>query len=165
MKTVCACVERLCVHGGPPHAPRCHSIHPVISNYGETQVFATASLGLPDLICSTPSVNQPLTRRSMARNGPRFSSRICRRGLWGIITCIWGREDDDSKWIFYLKKGIRLLLLQWTQWHKCRIYELKNLKVQKMLQKAKWRTWDTVCHPVKHSGNHFSLAATHNRCH
>lgn len=85
----------------PSRPPRCHSIHPVISNYGETQVFATASLGLPDLICSTPSVNQPLTRRSMVRHGPRFSSRICRRGLWGIITCIWGREDDDSKWIFY----------------------------------------------------------------
>lgn len=104
-RTVCARVARLCVRCGPPHAPPCcHSIHPVISNYCETQVFATPSLSLPDLICSTPSVNQPLTRWSTVRHGPRFSSRICRRGLRGIITCIRGREHGDSKWIFYYKK-------------------------------------------------------------
>lgn len=75
----------------------CHSIHPVISNYGEAQVFATASLGLLDLICSTPGVNQPLTRWSTVRHGLLFSFRIRWDGLWGVISCIWGREDHDSK--------------------------------------------------------------------
>lgn len=54
----------LCVHTADP---LCCSIHPVISNYREPQVFATASPRLLDLICSTPSVNQPLTHWFMVR--------------------------------------------------------------------------------------------------
>lgn len=53
---VCVCV---CAQAVDPSL--CHSIHPVISNYSEPQVFATASPGLLDLICSTLSINQPLT--------------------------------------------------------------------------------------------------------
>lgn len=51
----------------------CHSIHPVISNYSEPQVFATASPSLLDLICSTPSVNQPLIHCFMGRHDPLSS--------------------------------------------------------------------------------------------
>lgn len=102
----------------------CHSIHPVISNYGKTQAFATASVGSLDLICSTPGVNQPLTRWSTARHGLLFSFRICWNGLWGVISCIWGRKDHDSKLIIYQIKSngvmnIRSLLLWWTRWKKC----------------------------------------------
>lgn len=63
MENACA-YALLCVQAADP---LCCSIHLVISNYNKPQVFATASPRLLDLICSTPSVNQPLTHWFMVR--------------------------------------------------------------------------------------------------
>lgn len=143
MKTVCARVARLCVRCRPPHAPLLPQHPPCHFQLRRDSglCYGIAGLTRPHLLDTQrqSAINTPIhgeTRPTVLlqdlQKGAVRDNYMHLRG---------GGRRFQMNLLLKKKKSIRLLLLQRTRWNKCRISELKNLKVQKRLQKAQWRTY------------------------